>query len=102
MLYNNVATIYNEHIKTRNVSSLNKKQVNKMTYAQAFQENFEANYEGKEMAVLEVTAMWYEHSIDGDDVNMLYVLRDTKGNELKSEVKPRKVYAWQQASARYV
>ena len=64
-------------------------------YAQSFQENFESNYEGKDMAVLEVNSMWYEHSIDGDSKNMLYVLRDAKGNELNREVRPRKVYAWE-------
>lgn len=64
-------------------------------YAQAFQENFEANYEGSEMAELTVTQMWYEYSIPNDSVNMLYILRDAKGNELKREVRPRKVYAWQ-------
>ena len=64
-------------------------------YAQAFQENFEANYESSEMAELTVTQMWYEYSIPNDSVNMLYILRDAKGNELKREVRPRKVYAWQ-------
>ena len=64
-------------------------------YAQAFQENFEANYEGREMAELAVTQMWYEYSIPNDNVNYLYILKDAKGNELKREVRPRKVYAWQ-------
>ena len=50
-------------------------------YAQAFQENFEANYEGSEMAELTVTQMWYEYSIPNDSVNMLYILRDAKGND---------------------
>ena len=53
------------------------------------------NYEGSEMAELTVTQMWYEYSIPNDSVNMLYILRDAKGNELKREVRPRKVYAWQ-------
>ena len=39
-LYNNVVTIYNEHIKTNKVLSLKLKNKLIIMYAQAFQENF--------------------------------------------------------------